>query len=44
MIGALRQYSGNYTSSMAALALVLVSAGLLVLGLGRITARKPAAI
>lgn len=44
MIGALRQYSGDYSSSMAALALVLASAGLLVLGMGRAMRGKLAAV
>lgn len=40
IIGALRQQSGNYSSSMAALALVLASAGGLVLAIGRIIKRE----
>jgi MFS transporter, ACS family, tartrate transporter len=42
IIGALRQQSGNYSSSMAALALVLASAGGLVLAIGRIIKRERA--
>jgi MFS transporter, ACS family, tartrate transporter len=43
IIGALRQQSGDYSSSMAALALVLSAAGVLVLGVGRAIARHAAA-
>lgn len=43
IIGALRQQSGDYSSSMAALALVLVAAGLLMFGVGRAAARKATA-
>ena len=44
IIGALRQYSGDYSSSMAALALVLASAGTLVLAIGRAMMRRAAAV
>ena len=44
IIGALRQYSGDYASSMAALALVLASAGTLVLAIGRAMMRRAAAV
>ena len=40
IIGALRQQSGNYSSSMAALALVLAGAGGLVLAMGRVIKRE----
>lgn len=40
IIGALRQQSGNYSSSMAALALVLGIAGGLVLAMGRVIKRE----
>jgi ACS family tartrate transporter-like MFS transporter len=42
IIGALRQQSGNYSSSMAALALVLTGAGALVLAMGRVLKRERA--
>lgn len=44
IIGALRQQSGDYFSSIAALALVLTSAGVLVLVMGRVMARGRARI
>jgi len=40
IIGALRQESGNYSSSMGALALVLAAAGALVLAIGRVMKRE----
>ena len=43
IIGALRQESGDYSSSMLALALVLAAAGVLVLAIGRAMARKAVA-
>jgi MFS transporter, ACS family, tartrate transporter len=44
IIGALRQQSGDYFSSIAALALVLTTAGVLVLLMGRVMARERARI
>lgn len=44
IIGALRQQSGDYYSSIAALAVVLTSAGVLVLLMGRVMARGRARI
>jgi MFS transporter, ACS family, tartrate transporter len=43
IIGALRQQSGDYSSSMLALALVLLAAGILVLAARRAMGRKPTA-
>jgi ACS family tartrate transporter-like MFS transporter len=43
IIGALRQWTGDFFSSIAALALVLAAAGVLVLAMGRHTQRRLAA-